>query len=209
VTRFAALLTATTLVVAVGAPTAADGSDEPAAGDAACQGVWLVVDADDLGEGPSVRCAEVDGQTTGLAALDAAGHSVGFVRNQPGMVCTIDGLPDPCNGAPAHAYWAYWWSDGGDTWTYSTEGAGTRIVVPHGAEAWRFGDGSEPPELAPSELAAHVARSDASVAGGAGGAPSAPAPGDGFATGPTIALLLVAAIAGATTVVARRRPRSA
>ena len=117
-------------------PTPAD-----AAGD--CDGVWVVVDASELGGPQSVRCAEGD-PASGLAALTAAGHDYGFVPRIPGMVCTIDARPDPCNGAPADAYWSYWHAEAGGSWTYASRGAGERDPQPGSVEGWAFGAGSEP-----------------------------------------------------------------
>lgn len=116
----------------------------------ACPGVVIVVDPGPLGGQPTNRC--VTGEAgDGIAVLSAAGHRVGFVPGVPGMVCTIDDRPDPCNGAPVSAYWSYWL--GTDTgWTYSSHGAGFRQSDPETVEGWRFGDGGEPPRADPSAL---------------------------------------------------------
>jgi hypothetical protein len=97
----------------------------PAATAAGCTtgGVTVVVDAGAAG-GTSTRCASGD-PASGVAALTAAGHSYPFVPRQPGFVCTLDRAPDPCNGAPASAYWSYWHARPGGSWTYSTLGAGS------------------------------------------------------------------------------------
>lgn len=113
-----------------------------------CAGVWVVVDATALGGQVTTRCAPGE-PATGLDALTAAGHGYAFVPRNPGMVCTLDGRPQPCNGAPADAYWSYWHAEPGGGWVYATRGAGTRTPVPGGAEGWRFGDGSTPPGTPP------------------------------------------------------------
>src|SRR5262249_3910487 len=74
----------------------------------------------------------------------AAGFGYTFVPRQPGFVCQIDGLPDPCNGAPATAYWAYWHGQPGGSWTYSNEGAGSYTPPPGSVEGWAFGARQQP-----------------------------------------------------------------
>lgn len=117
-----------------------------------CDGVWVVVDATALGAGETTRCASGD-PGSGLEALTAAGHRYTFVPRQPGLVCTIDRRPDPCNGAPQDAYWSYWHAPAGGDWTYATRGAGNRDPEPGTVEGWAFGAGdppaSPPPASAP------------------------------------------------------------
>jgi hypothetical protein len=120
-------------------------ADEAAAG--TCDGVWVVVDASQLGGGLTTRCAPGD-PSSGLDALRAAGHAYAFVPRVPGMVCTIDGRPDPCNGAPSDAYWSYWHAEAGGSWTYASRGAGQRDPAPGSVEGWAFGAG-DPPGTAP------------------------------------------------------------
>jgi hypothetical protein len=112
-----------------------------------CDGVWVVVDATAAGGGTTTRCASGD-PATGLAALEGAGHAYGFVPRVPGMVCTIDARPDPCNGAPTDAYWSYWSAEPGGPWIYNSRGAGTRDPKPGQVEGWAFGAGA-PPRTAP------------------------------------------------------------
>lgn len=119
----------------------------PATADATCDGVWVVVDATELGGSTTTRCAAGD-PDSGLQALTGAGHDYTFVPRVPGMVCTIDQRPDPCNGAPADAYWSYWHAEAGGDWTYATRGAGERNPSPGDVEGWAFGAGS-PPGTAP------------------------------------------------------------
>lgn len=125
---------------AVAAPTA-----ERAAGCATTE-VAVVVDFGSLGGGTVVRCAS--GPTSGLDALSRAGFGYGFRPQFPGMVCTIEARPDPCNGAPTDAYWAYWHAPAGGTWAYSTQGAGTRRPAAGSVEGWAFG-AERRPSVAP------------------------------------------------------------
>jgi hypothetical protein len=126
----------------------------PASADS-CDGVWVVVDARDAGGTITTRCAPGD-PSTGLDALALAGHQVTDVPRIRGMVCTIDARPDPCNGAPADAYWSYWYTEAGGSWIYATAGAGTRDPAPGSVEGWRFGDGTAPPGITPPASAAPV-----------------------------------------------------
>ena len=139
---FAALVAVLASVLTLASPTA------PPAVAATCDGVWVVVDARAAGGSLSTRCAP-GSPPDGLAALQQAGHTSTFVPRIPGMVCTIDARPDPCNGAPASAYWSYWFAEAGGAWTYATVGAGARTPPPGSVEGWRFGDGSAPPGVAP------------------------------------------------------------
>jgi hypothetical protein len=160
--RWAALLTVTALAGALLLPP-----DAPAAADS-CDGVWVVVDASELGAGVTTRCAPGD-PSSGLRALEAAGHSYTFVPRQPGMVCTIDRRPDPCNGAPTNAYWSYWHAQAGGSWTYSSTGAGSRKPEPGTVEGWAFGAGappSVPPPAAPEDTSGS---DDGGGTGGGGG----------------------------------------
>lgn len=110
-------------------------------------GVSVVVDLKPFGKPLAVRCAPGD-PASGLAALTGAGFTYGFVPRQPGFVCRINAKPDPCNGAPATAYWSYWHAVPGGTWTYSTKGAGTYDPRPGTVEGWAFGAG-KPPSVKP------------------------------------------------------------
>lgn len=119
------------------------------AADGRCDGVWVVVDARALGGELTTRCAEGD-PSSGLEALAATGHSYSFVPRQPGLVCTIDARPDPCNGAPADAYWGYYHAPAGGEWTYAVRGAGNRDPEPGSVEGWAFGDDAEPGRRPPT-----------------------------------------------------------
>jgi hypothetical protein len=117
---------------------------------AACSGgtgVTEVVDFTALGGGIETACNPGD-PTTGLAALTGAGFTYSFVPRFPGFICRINALPNPCNGAPATAYWSYWHASPGGTWTYSTLGAGSYDPSQGSDEGWAFGDGN-PPGISP------------------------------------------------------------
>lgn len=113
-----------------------------------CDGVWVVTDPGPLGGSATLNCAPGD-PSSGIGALRAAGHTAAYLPTVPGFVCTIDARPDPCNGAPPHAYWSYWWAPAGGSWTYAVVGAGQRDPAPGEVEGWVFGDGSAPPAVAP------------------------------------------------------------
>jgi hypothetical protein len=144
---------AATLVVALASMLLLAGPGVPQAAADSCDGVWVVVDARAAGGTITTRCAPGD-PPTGLAALQSAGHDYTFVPPIPGMVCTIDARPDPCNNAPVDAYWSYWYAQAGGTWAYATTGAGTRDPAPGSVEGWRFGDGTAPPGIGPPATAA-------------------------------------------------------
>jgi hypothetical protein len=127
----------------------------PTASAAACSGstgVTVVVDFAALGGGIRVGCA-AGSPGSGLLALAAVGFSYQFVPGQPGLVCQISGLPDPCNGAPVTAYWSYWHAQRGGSWAYSSEGAGTFTPPPGSVEGWAFGAGKQPGIAPPARAA--------------------------------------------------------
>ena len=115
----------------------------PQASAADCAGVKVVVDFTVLGGGVQTGCAAGD-PTTGLVALKSAGFIYSFVPRQPGFVCTINALPNPCTKPTTSAYWSYWHAKPGTTWTYSTSGAGTYNPAPGTVEGWAFGAGAAP-----------------------------------------------------------------
>lgn len=118
----------------------------PEAYAAACtgtSGVSVVVDFGSLGGGVKTMCAPGD-PASGLAALTGAGFSYAFLPRFPGFVCRINSLPNPCNGAPATAYWSYWHAARHGTWSYSSTGAGSYNPAPNTVEGWAFGAGVKP-----------------------------------------------------------------
>lgn len=108
-------------------------------------GVSVVVDYGRAGGAVDKRCAPGD-PTNGLTALSGAGLPYTFVPGQPGLVCTIKNVPDPCNGAPVRAYWSYWHLLPNHTWQYSSVGAGSYNPAPGATEGWAFGN-SKPPRI--------------------------------------------------------------
>jgi len=113
-------------------------------------GIIVVVDPGPLGGSVTARCVTTS-PANGVQALRDAGHRVDFVPNQPGFVCQVDRRPDPCNMAPAHAYWSYWYAEKGGTWRYSNIGAGDPSTPRAQVEGWRFGDGSSAPSIPPPD----------------------------------------------------------
>ncbi|MFV2019254.1 hypothetical protein [Micromonospora sp. LOL_023] len=112
-------------------------------------GVTVVVDFTAFGLGVQTNCYPGD-PPTGLAALQGAGFTpTGTLRWGLAFICRIDGLPtpaaEPCvNTPPASAYWSYWHSTPGGTWTYSTLGASSYNPAIGTVEGWRFGSGQAP-----------------------------------------------------------------
>ncbi|MPZ25487.1 MAG: hypothetical protein GEV12_03330 [Micromonosporaceae bacterium] len=134
-------------VLGAGLAVAAPASPAAAAACPDARGVTVVVDFAGLGGGVAVRCAPGD-PATGLAALTGAGFGYAFVPRQPGLVCQIDGLPNPCNGAPQDAYWSYWHAERGGSWQFSSRGAGSFDPTPGTVEGWAFG-AADPPGVPP------------------------------------------------------------
>ncbi|WP_448073933.1 hypothetical protein [Georgenia yuyongxinii] len=130
-------------------------------------GVSVVVDLTDLGGELEVGCAPGD-PTSGRAALEAAGFPA--TDSQPGLICAIAGLPDPCPEQFDGSYWAYWSADADGEWTARTEGADTADPVPGTFEGWRYNDGATAPGATPAELVAAASATEAGTA-----EPAAPA----------------------------------
>ncbi|WP_418605658.1 hypothetical protein [Georgenia sp. SUBG003] len=71
----------------------------------------------------------------------------------PGMICAVDGLPDPCPEEFDGSYWAYFTAEAGGEWTARTEGADTADPAPGSFEGWRYNDGSAGPGVETAALA--------------------------------------------------------
>lgn len=134
-------------------------------------GVTVVVDFQQLGGTPIVRCAPGDEPRTGLEALQDAGFQVeGTQRWGDAFVCRVEARPAaaeelPVEGAegyrescvdtpPTGAYWSYWQAEDGGAWSYSAEGAASQQAASGGFEGWSFAlnetQGSAPaPGVAP------------------------------------------------------------
>ncbi|MBA3251838.1 MAG: hypothetical protein H0T66_16385 [Geodermatophilaceae bacterium] len=132
-----------TLVLAAGGVPATAAPIGPAAACRGTSGVSVVVDYGRAGRPIDVRCAPGD-PATGLAVLSGANLPYTFVPNQPGLVCTINGTPNPCNGAPPTAYWSYWHLRADRTWEYSGRGASSYNPAPGTTDGWAFGNGKPP-----------------------------------------------------------------
>ncbi|UFU02083.1 hypothetical protein LQF12_11230 [Ruania suaedae] len=149
----AAALTTASLAGAFGAPSAgAEATSAPVG--AACAegaGVSVVVDFTDVGGDIEVGCAEGD-PATGREALESAGFTP--EDSQPGLICTIDGLPDPCPEEFDGNYWSYWSAEAEGEWTSYQVGADEADPAPGALEGWRYFDGSEGPGIAPADALA-------------------------------------------------------
>jgi hypothetical protein len=110
---------------------------------AGCADVKVVVDFTALGGGVQTACTAVD-PANGIEALKSASFAYTYVPRQPGMVCTINQLPNPCKMPTTSAYWSYWHATPGGTWTYSTSGALSYDPAPGTVEGWSFGAGTAP-----------------------------------------------------------------
>ncbi|MDR1440904.1 MAG: hypothetical protein LBJ02_00660 [Bifidobacteriaceae bacterium] len=132
-------------------------------GDGPCgpgEGVTVVVDGGGS-ETTVTRCA-LGPAGSALEATKNAGFTYEFVPRQMGFVCQIDRHPDPCNGAPADAYWSLWTSQDGQ-WVYSTTGSATLGAPVDSAIGWSFGAGDPPSRPVPDPVARPGAGPDKSV----------------------------------------------
>lgn len=114
------------------------------------EGVTVVVDLTDLGGEVEVGCATDAG--TGTEALQAAGFT--DTRDASGMICAVDGLPDPCPATFEGSFWSYWFGGEDGTWQTYMEGSDTAVPEAGGVEGWRYSDGSAGPTLSPTEALA-------------------------------------------------------
>lgn len=128
-------------------------ANAPAAHAAVCppgSGVSVIVDFGQLGSVNS-GCA-AGSPSTGLKALSGAGFGYKLVSDQPGMVCRINNLPNPCvEPPPVDKYWSYWIAERGGSWTYSTKGAGNRTPPVGSVDGWAFGAGKPPAQAPPAK----------------------------------------------------------
>lgn len=124
-----------------------------AAATGTCDGVIVVVDFTDLGGELQVGCAEGD-QASGRDALVAAGFT--STDSQPGFVCAINSMPDPCPETFQGSFWSYWHSAPDGEWASYQVGADSSTPAHGEIEGWRYNDGSTPPGLAPSDAASYL-----------------------------------------------------
>lgn len=166
VTALALLALSATAQVTVAAPTA-HAVDTATGTPGYCpdaNGVTVVIDFRELGGTTIVRCARGD-QATGHAALKNAGIEIaGVARWGEAFICRVEGKPgansEPCiDTPPASAYWSYWHSPNGGSWTYSQWGVMNRKPPLGSFEGWSFSKNktattNPPPRVAPTRPAA-------------------------------------------------------
>ncbi|WP_147917821.1 hypothetical protein [Ruania zhangjianzhongii] len=150
-----ALLPLTTAMLAVATP-AAQAEVVSGAGCTGEDGVTVVVDFTDVGGEIEVGCADGD-PASGREALEAAGFTP--EDSQPGMICTVDGLPDPCPEEFEGSFWSYWYAED-ETWASYQVGADEADPAPGSVEGWRYFDGSAGPQVDPAEALAAVPAED-------------------------------------------------
>lgn len=145
------VLAALALVVMTGVvPAVAGNTVAHAAEDACADGVPVVVDFTDVGGEVEVGCAAGDPEN-GRAALLEAGFTP--VDSVPGLLCTIDEMPDPCPETFQGSFWSYWYGTPGDEWTTYQVGADMSDPAPGQVEGWRYNDGTTPPGIEPGAAA--------------------------------------------------------
>ncbi|WP_222847569.1 hypothetical protein [Nocardioides dongxiaopingii] len=118
-------------------------------------GVTVVVDFQELGGDPIVRCNPTGSRGTGLDALQGSGIQVeGVQRWGLAFVCRVENRPsavetlaiegdedyrEAClDTPPASGYWSYWHAGNNCAWTYSQWGVKNRDFVAGGFEGWSF-----------------------------------------------------------------------
>lgn len=149
-----ALVTVLLLAGAAALPaSAALASSQPSVADlsGACadeSGVTVVVDATELEGDVTVACAP--DPATGTEALAQAG--IAETRDPSGYICAVGGLPDPCPTEFTGSYWSYWTAAPGGEWTAYAEGSDTAVPAAGTVEGWRYGDGTQPPSVAPADV---------------------------------------------------------
>jgi hypothetical protein len=146
----ASTVSASTVHPSTGHPST--GQASPAAAcKSSTKGVTVVVDFGKLKKTSKVTVAcDPTNPKTGLTALTGAGFTYSFDPKYPGLVCRIDALPNPCNGAPVTAYWAFWHAKRGGSWAFSKVGAGSYHPAPGSVEGWAFGHNRKPSIPPPS-----------------------------------------------------------
>lgn len=123
------------------------------AADTTCDGVTVVVDFTDIGGELEVGCAE-GAQESGRAALLDAGFTA--TDSQPGLLCAINSMPDPCPETFEGVYWAYWHSTPSSEWESYMVGADSSTPATGSIEGWRYNDGSTPPGVEPADAASQL-----------------------------------------------------
>jgi hypothetical protein len=149
---FFGLLAVTAVAAGSVAAVGVTASSPAFAAEGSCaDGSVVVVDSSDLGGTLEVRCA-VGSQESGRAALLAAGFTV--TDSQPGFLCAINAMPDPCPETFDGSFWAYWHATPDGEWMSYQVGADSSSPMPGEIEGWRYNKGTVPPGITPSEAAA-------------------------------------------------------
>lgn len=151
------LLAAVLLTLPTAAQAAVPSSTEPSGACTDPEGVTVVVDLTDIGGQVQVGCAIAP--TTGTAALQAAGFT--DTRDAAGMICAIDGAPDPCPETFEGSFWSYWFAAPDGRWESYLEGSDTAVPVAGQLEGWRYNDGSQGPTVEPAAVVDAAAAADA------------------------------------------------
>lgn len=165
---------ATTLVAAVGVPSApAVAVPPPAAAAGACgsTGVTAVVDFNGLGGNQeTVACDPGGGGRAASVVFRDAGYTLTYSQ-APGMngfVCQVQGQPTDGDCAQDDSFWSLWWTDGeSGRWVFSSQGVGTLDVPDGGAVAFAWHEGAGNAQ-APDVAAPVHASSTPSSTGGSG-----------------------------------------
>ncbi|WP_296137164.1 hypothetical protein [uncultured Tessaracoccus sp.] len=93
--------------------------------------VWLYVE--DL-DGTVVANQCVGTPQTGEDALKQAGVTI--EHDDGGLICALDGRPDPCPAEFDGSFWNYWHTTPGKAWTFSDKGAADSHPEPGSIEGW-------------------------------------------------------------------------
>lgn len=145
------MLAAVALIAGSAAVIGTAGSTTAFAADSTCDGVTVVVDFTDVGGELEVGCAEGE-PATGRDALLGAGFTA--TDSQPGFLCAINSMPNPCPETFDGNFWAYWNSTSDSEWASYQVGADSSKPAPGSIEGWRYNDGATPPGIAPAGVAA-------------------------------------------------------
>ncbi|MDT8910718.1 hypothetical protein [Amycolatopsis sp. PS_44_ISF1] len=168
-------------------------------------GVTVVVDFQDLGGEPLIRCAPGP-QENGVTAMQNAGLDlVGAGKYGLALICRIEGRPadQSCTGLPPEsASWSFWTAADGGRWESSQVGVQGWKPPAGSFEGWSFAHNKAfadypPPRTAPVRKANAPAAPSEPTASSDGGFPW------GLVIG--IAVIVVIAAAGIVTGLRRRR----
>lgn len=146
-------------------------SSQAVAADSTCDGVTVVVDFTDLGGDLSVACAEGE-QESGRAALLRAGFTT--ADSQPGFLCAINSMPNPCPETFDGNFWSYWNSTPDGEWSSYEVGADSSAPAIGAIDGWRYNDGTAAPGIAPADVSAALNPSTPDTDDSAEPAPGSP-----------------------------------